>query len=98
MKRNLNGVLKSFYIKEVSSVSVPPMPYGRKESSKKDNVFIAACIAAALILIFQPGLNSNVLRRTTVSAVTYEMLKDDFSRMIYNASLEYKNIKGVSYD
>lgn len=99
MKKNIEGVMKDYFEAEVSSRTVPDLPEaGKVRRIRKDNFFLTICAAAGLILLFQPGLNANVLRRSVISQRTYEMLKDDFSRVIFDASQEYKNNKGVSYD
>ena len=99
MKDDLSTKLKDFYIKEVSSMSIPPVPADKKSNHfKKDNFLLAVCIAAAFLLIVQPGLSVNILRKTTISTGTCEMLKDNFSRVIFDASHQYKSNKGVNYD
>ncbi|MBB6480216.1 hypothetical protein [Spirochaeta isovalerica] len=99
---DMNKEFRAFFEDEVASRKTPPLampassPFKRKKIG--ENIFLAACIIGSLILIAQPAIYDNRLRRSNISMSRYEAFKEDFPRIIFEGSLYFQEKQGVEND
>jgi len=99
MNRKIEEQLKQFYKTEAAAKEIPPMPVLKKEKRNRgENLLLASCILGCLLCLSRPAVYDNALRQLSVSTGTIETLREDFSRVIFEASREYKESKGVYHD
>lgn len=90
--------MKEYYEKEISLRETPPMPQlftkRRKQKSvilKWDSIFLAACILGSFILILLPSSYDNAIRKSYIPISKYEAFKEEFHRIIFDASLYFQD-------
>ena len=101
MKDNVNKLVSNYFENEVLQKQTPQFPINLKKKKTKikwDMVFMAACIAGSLILILLPSTYNNSIRKSYVPMSKYEAFKEEVPRVIFDASLYFKNKKGVKND
>jgi hypothetical protein len=95
MTNDMDSLLKNYFENEVSHKMTPPMPsIGRVEKNKKrkwENLLMTACIAGCCTFLVLPSTYDNAIRKTYVPMSKYEAFKDEIPRIIFDASLYFKD-------
>jgi hypothetical protein len=101
MRINTRRVVKAYYTQEVSNKEIPYLPEAlskpclEKKKSGKDSLFLAAMLFASLTVISLPPVYESQLRKTYIPRGTIEAFKKEFPRVLFDASVQYKESKGV---
>ena len=100
MNPSIRKAVKNYYGSEVLSMSVPPLPEGVTGSnttakSGRDALLLAAILFSSLVTISIPPIYESPIRRAYIPISTIEAFKEDFPRVFFEASLKYKELKGV---
>jgi len=104
MRLKIKKIVRLHFEAEVASKKTAPFPdYLTRErqlhhTSKGDSLFIAAMLFASLILLSTPAVYESSLRNTYIPMSKIEAFKEEFPRAIFEASVEYKERKGVYND
>jgi len=94
MKDNMDKNIKNYFKKEISKKKTPPFPditIEKKKKFKWDYLFLAACIFSSLFLIFDPSSYNSQIRKSYIPKSKYEAFKNEIPRVIFEASLYFKN-------
>ena len=101
MKKDIDVLMKNYFSHEVGNKQTPSMPAFtpvKKLKIKWENIFMAACITGCFTLLLLPSTYDSAIRKTYVPMSKYEAFKEEFPRVIFDASLYYKEKKGVKND
>lgn len=101
MNDDMDKILKKYFEKEVNEAHTPSMPFIKKINNKKtrwDNLLMAACVLGCFILIMSPATYNNAIRKSYVPISKYEAFKERFPRVIFEASLYFKEKIEISGD
>ncbi len=99
---NSRKIVRKYFEQEVDSRITPQSPINpnyikrlKKTSSWRDSILIAAMVCASLVLVSIPEVYESALRKAYIPNSRIEAFKDEFPRVIYDASVQYKERKGV---
>lgn len=101
MKRNTSNIIKSYFEEEVSFMKVPPLPTGlvrkneKNHVSKGDSLILAAIFFVSLLIISLPGVYESQIRKVYIPIGKIDAFKEELPRLLFEASIEYKERKGV---
>ncbi len=100
MNPSIRKAVKNYYGNEVFSMSIPPLPVGltgtnRKAKTGRDSLLLAAILFSSLIGISIPQIYESPIRKIYIPISTIEAFKEDVPRVFFEASLKYKEWKGV---
>ncbi len=95
-------LIKEYYSNEVLLRSIPPMPIIKKDESVKfkrfDYLVVAACALFTITIISNPDLQRSNMPTKHLKPINLEVIKDDCTRAITFASINFKIYKGVKND
>jgi len=94
--------VKQYFESEVASRITPQYPMKPNQikitdntSLRRDSILIAVMVCASLVLVSIPEVYESALRKAYIPNSRIEAFKDEFPRVIYDASVQYKERKGV---
>lgn len=103
MKKELDHIVKTYFENEVAQKQTPPIaeltyPKVSKLAEKKKmfswgDILIAACVLGSCLLISNPSIYNNSLRKAYIPISKIEAFKEEVPRVIFNAFKSYKEIK-----
>lgn len=76
--------IKKYYADEVAKAHTPPFRSKAGSSGRRENSLLGLCAAAAILLLFTPGISESEIRNINFSETTTERFMEQFSPGIRN--------------
>ena len=87
---SIDTAIKEYFKDDVATRACPPFPQVHR-SFKWETLCLAACAAFCVLTISMPALYDNPLRRAYIPMSRYEAVKEAIPRVIFDASIYFKD-------